>query len=428
MVAAVGLIVGPLQSAASAAPVGPPQTLAAERRVVSDQEVESSFPIDFLGVLYDGDARGATARFRRDGRWGPWIELQEDGVEVAGRWASGLVSGSDASAYQVRVPGGARAARAVVINTTDGPAQSAALSTAGACTDGTPIVTRCEWGADESLMTWAPEFYPTQKLTVHHTATTNGDVDPAATVRAIYRYQAVDRGFGDIGYQYLIDESGRTYEGRYSGGDVYPAHDATGSLVVTAAHVGGFNSGNTGIALLGTLTTSPPTSSALGSLEQLLGELATRHAIDPHGSSEYVNPVNGVKKSVANISGHRDWAATECPGGALYAMLPAIRDAAAGSPPPPTTDTSAPVISGVTASAKKTTVTVRWGTDEPSSSQVEYTTNGATWTSTLDGNLTTTHSVGISGLARRTTYQYRVFSTNAAGKSAVSGLGTFKTR
>jgi len=418
--------VGPLQAAASAEPVGPPQTLAADRRVVPDQEVQSSFPIDFLGVFYDGDAHGATARFRRDGRWGPWVELQEDGVEVAGRWASGLVSGSDASAYQVRVPGGARAARAVVINTTDGPAQPAAVSTAGACTDATPIVTRCEWGADESLMTWAPEFYSTQKLTVHHTATTNGDADPAATVRAIYRYQAVDRGFGDIGYQYLIDESGRTYEGRFSGVDEYPAHDATGSLVVTAAHVGGFNSGNTGIALLGTLTTTPPTSSARGSLEQLLRELTTRHTIDPHGSSEYLNPVSGATKSVANISGHRDWAATECPGGALYALLPAIRDAAAGSPPP--TDTSPPVISAVTASAKNTTVTVRWSTDEPSTSQVEYTTNGATRTSALNTTLTPTHSVGISGLARRTTYQYRVFSTDAAGNTAVSGFGSFKTR
>ncbi len=424
--AVVGLLAGPLPSAASAEPVGPPQTLAAERRVVPDQVVESSFSIDFLGVFYDGDAQGATARFRRDGRWGPWVELQEDGVEVAGRWASGLVSGSDATAYQVRVPPGARAARAVVINTTDGPAQLAVVATAGACTDATSIVTRCEWGADESLMTWAPEFYSTQKLTIHHTATTNGDADPAATVRAIYRYQAVDRGFGDIGYQYLIDESGRVYEGRFSGTDGYPAHDATGSLVVTAAHVGGFNSGNTGIALLGTLTTIPPTSSALGSLEQLLHELATRHSIDPHGSSVYVNPVSGVTKSVANISGHRDWAATECPGGALYALLPAIRDAAAGSLPPP--DSSAPVIFAISASAKNTTATVQWSTNEPSTSRVEYTTNGVTKSSVLDATLVATHLVDISGLARRTTYQYRVFSTDAAGNAAVSSSGSFKTR
>lgn len=428
-----GLLVGPQQSSASAAPAAPPQTLAAARRVVPDQTVESSFPIDFLGVLYNGDAHGATARFRSDGRWGPWIDLEEDGVEVAGRWASGLVSGSDASAYQVRVPGGARSARAVVINTTDGPEQEAAVSAAAPCPDVPTIVTRCEWGADESLMTWTPEFFPTQKLTVHHTATRNNDADPAATVRAIYRYQAVDRGFGDIGYQYLIDEAGNTYEGRFSGNDAYPAHDGTGTKGVTAAHVGGFNSGNTGIALLGTLTEAAPTSSARGSLEQLLGELATRHAIDPHGSTEYVNPVNGVTKSVANISGHRDWAATECPGGALYALLPAIRDAATGSPPPPPpppdpeSDITAPEISDVTTTTKKTTVTFRWRTNEPATSQVEYTTKGQTTTSALDTNLTTTHSVTISRLARRTTYEYRVVSMDAAKNEAESALGFFTT-
>ena len=228
-------------------------------------------------------------------------------------------------------------------------------------------------------MTWAPEYYPTQKLTVHHTATANGDADPAATVRAIYRYQAVERGFGDIGYQYLIDESGRVYEGRYSGTDRYPGHDADGDKVVTAAHVAGFNSGNTGIALLGTLTSQEATPAARGSLELLLGELSLRHSIDPHGVSGYVNPVNGVTMTVANISGHRDWAATECPGGTLYARLPAIRDAAAGTPPP--ADTTAPVISGVSASPKPTSASVRWSTDEASTSLVEYRRRGVSvWT------------------------------------------------
>src|SRR5215213_8821050 len=341
---------------AQAKPVGPPDTMASERKVSRGERVRSEFPIDFLGVIYDGDVEGGAVRFRTNGRWAPWVELQDDGVEVDEQWASGLVAGSDAEAYQVRVPDGARSPRAVVINTTDGPAQSSATSAEG-CSDVTSVVTRCEWGADESLMTWTPEYYPAQKFTVHHTATTNGDVDPAARMRAIYRYQAVDRGFGDIGYQYLIDESGQVYEGRYSGTDGHPGHDANGVNVVTAAHVGGFNSGNTGIALLGTLTSVEATAAARRSLERLLGELTARHGIDPHGGSEYVNPVNGVTKDVANISGHRDWAATECPGGTLYARLPAIRDAAAGTPPG--ADTTAPVITAVIASVKKQTATLR---------------------------------------------------------------------
>ncbi len=406
-------------------PDGPPKTLASQHEVSGDEPVESDFPIDFLGVLYEGDVEGGAVRFRGDGRWGPWVELHDDGIEVAGRWASGLVAGSGADAYQVRVPGGARTARAIVINTTDGPAQTEA-STAEACSDATSVVTRCEWGADESLMTWAPEYSPTQKLTVHHTATANDDVDPAATVRAIYRYQAVDRDFGDIGYQYLIDESGQVYEGRYSGADRYPGHNRGGDQGVTAAHVGGFNTGNTGIALLGNLTSREARPAARLALEDLLGELSSRHGIDPHGASTYVNPVSGVTKKVANISGHRDWAPTECPGGTFYARLPAIRDAAASWSP----DTTAPVITGIAVSPRRRSATVQWATDEPSTSRVRYRRLGTnTWVSSdRDASLTTSHETALAGLRRHTTYRYQVMSADAAGNKATSVTASFTTR
>ena len=399
---------------------GPPETLASERAVTSNVPVESEFPIDFLGVLYEGDVEGGAVRFRHGGRWGSWVKLHDDGAEVADHWASGLVPGSDAEAYQVRVPAGAHAARAVVINTTDGRPQ-AAPAAAGECPDATAVVTRCEWGADESLMTWTPEFHPAQKLTVHHTATTNGSADPAATVRAIYRYQAVDRGFGDIGYQYLIDSSGRVYEGRYSGTDSRPGHDAGGGKVVTAAHVGGFNAGNTGIALLGNFTSAESTSAARGALTGLLSELIARHGIDPHGTSEYVNPVSGATKWVANISGHRDWAPTECPGGTLYARLPTIRDGV---------DTVAPTISEVTAAPRRWAATVTWATDEPATSRVRYRPRGVSeWRSTSrDATLVTSHTAEVTALARHTTYQYQVISADAAGHPAVSALASFTTR
>ena len=407
-----------------------PKTLATQRSIVNEEQVKSEFSIDFVGVFYDGDVEGGSIRFRHGETWGAWSELEHDGVEIEGRWASGLAAGLDADGYQVRVPGGARKARAVAINTTDGPTESVAgtlaTSAESVCPDTSAIVTRCEWGADETLMTWAPQFFMTQKLTVHHTATANGDADPAATVRAIYRYQAVDRGFGDIGYQYLIDEQGRVYEGRYSGNDAYPAHDATGTNVVTAAHIGGYNSGNTGIALLGTLTSVDAKPAARGALEQLLRELVSRHNIDPHGASLYVNPVNSTTKNVANISGHRDWAATECPGGALYAQLPALRNAVAGSPP--TADTTAPVISGVEPSVKNRTATIRWSTNEPSTSQVEYRLAGSllAWTSTaVTSTFTTAHTLTLTGLARKT-YEYQVVSVDRAGNSATSTVRTFK--
>src|SRR5437879_4018889 len=86
---------------------------------------------------------------------------------------------------------------------------------------------------------WPPEFYPIQKLICHHTATQNRDPDPAATIRSIYYYHAVTQTWGDIGYNFLVDESGRIYEGRYSRPyptGAYPTgEDATGKGV-TGAH------------------------------------------------------------------------------------------------------------------------------------------------------------------------------------------------
>src|SRR5829696_581798 len=405
-------------------PPGPPATLASEHHVADDEVVSAGFPIDFVGVVADGDLHGGAVRFRRDGRWGPWHDLEADGVQATDAWASGLVSAGDADAFAVRGLGRGRRARAIAINTTDGPVESSTAVTA--CADDTAIVTRCEWGADESWMTWAPEFYPLQKLTVHHTATTNGDTDPAATMRAIYRYHAVERGYGDIGYQYLIDESGRVYEGRYSGSDAVPAHDASGSTVVTAAHVGGYNSGNAGVALLGTLTSVPAAPAARQALEALLRDLSARHRIDPHGATTYVNPVNGVQKAVANISGHRDWAATECPGDRLYVELPAIRDAVGGAPP--ADDVTPPGVTAVAASAAATTATVRWVTDEPATGAVDHRRRGtSSWSRATHPELGTDHVVTLSGLRPHTTYEFRVISTDGAGNTTTTPIQSFTT-
>jgi hypothetical protein len=189
---------------------------------------------------------------------------------------------------------------------------------------------RAAWGADENLRyaadgteIWPPEYYPVQTLTVHHTDDGSTDPDPAAVVRAIYRNDTVGKGYGDIGYNFLIDRNGLVYEGRWSGTDGTPAHDASGRMV-TGAHVQGYNSGNLGIALLGTLTTTPPTTAARTALIQLLAELAERHAIAPLGKVSYVNPVSGVSRVAPAIGGHLDWAATDCPG-TVFADMPAIR-------------------------------------------------------------------------------------------------------
>ncbi len=197
------------------------------------------------------------------------------------------------------------------------------------------IISRSAWGADESLRfdgagdeLWQREYHPLQKLVVHHTAGRNADPDPAATVRAIYYYHAVKQGWGDIGYQYLIDEAGRIYEGRHSRDywrGATPTADNGAGLVVTGGQARLHNSGTMGIGLLGTLTSQAPTSAARASLVRMLAWAAAGYGINPTGSGPYVNPVTGLTRNTPNIGGHRDYNATGCPGGTLYALLPAIR-------------------------------------------------------------------------------------------------------
>lgn len=346
-----------------------PDTLA-DRRTVQTGPVTPGFPIDYLGVLWDtpddnGSISGQThgvgshgaVRFRHDGRWGSWISLVEDGAEAPGQWGSGLIPASDADAYQVRgLPTGAVNHRAVALNTTDGPLVTVGVRPSGAASALTNCLSRAEWGADESLRfsdgvteDWPAEFEPVQAMTVHHTVTVNDDPDPAATMRAIYRYHTVDREWGDIAYQYLIDEQGRIYEGRWSGtesarcdagGDGTDfAHNPEG-LLVTGGHTAYHNQGNLGIALLGDFTDVMPKAMARSALESALAELAGRHDLDPLGIVDYYNAVWDTSNTVDTISGHRDWRATACPGDTFYPELPDVRlnVAALMGPTPPVAD------------------------------------------------------------------------------------------
>jgi hypothetical protein len=360
-----------------------PQTLA-ERRDIQVAPVDPAFSIDYVGVLWDVPA-GATGRsheadgrhghdgaphgeirLRHGSRWGAWIPLAEDGAQAPGQWTGGLVPAGDADAYQVRgIPADAEGPQAVAINATDGPAREIRTRPVSAAAL-PPCVSRYDWGADETLRSSVRAFADVQVMTVHHTATENADTDPKATMRAIYRYHTVDNGWDDIGYQYVIDEGGRLYEGRWSGADSEPcesdppapgapgvigdgsdfAHDELNRLV-TGAHTGGYNTGNVGVALLGDFRDhrrfgADPQQAAVTALEDTLAGLANRHGFTQAQlrGDEKIAYDNGVNRTSADaISGHRDFGATECPGQRLYDLLATIRANVAekaGEPSEPT--------------------------------------------------------------------------------------------
>jgi len=177
-----------------------------------------------------------------------------------------------------------------------------------------PVVTRTEWGCpDGQITTHGSLSYTTvTHLIVHHTAM--GVEAPSSDwpelVRSIWNFHVFERGWADIGYNYLIDPNGVIYEGRSGGDDVI------------GAHFSGVNAGTMAVALLGDFTNAAPTNDALNSLQEILAWKCDQRGLDPEGRA-----LHEASQLILNtISGHRDGPkATECPGEALYLLLPAIR-------------------------------------------------------------------------------------------------------
>jgi hypothetical protein len=181
-----------------------------------------------------------------------------------------------------------------------------------------PVRSREDWGCPdgEASTLWTPMYTVVTHAVVHHTAGANNLTNWEAEVRNIWYFHTYSNGWGDIGYNYLIDPNGVVYEGR-AGGD-----HAIG------AHFSCRNSNTVGVALLGTFSTVPPTDAALASLKNLLTELCRRNEIDPMATVHH--PSSGL--NLPTILGHRDGnvpgatcTITECPGDVVYSMLPAIR-------------------------------------------------------------------------------------------------------
>jgi len=92
-------------------------------------------------------------------------------------------------------------------------------------------------------------------------------------------------------------------------------------------------------------------------------------------------------------------------------------------------DTTGPLISNIGAdNVSQTQATVRWSTDEASTTQVDYGTTTAYGTRTpQNAALLFSHSQILSGLLPGTLYHYRVLSIDAQGNLSSSGDGTFRT-
>lgn len=146
------------------------------------------------------------------------------------------------------------------------------------------------------------------KILVHHTATANStDYSQAhayALARSIQNYHMDVRGFIDTGQHFTISRGGYVMEGRHRSLERLRA----GQGHIVGAHCTGQNDQSIGIENEGTYISVAPPAALYNQLVTLCADICTQYGLP-----------------ASQIYGHRDFAATQCPGDVLYAKLPQLR-------------------------------------------------------------------------------------------------------
>lgn len=179
--------------------------------------------------------------------------------------------------------------------------------------DGPRIYSRAEWGSPEpdSSPNWTPEYVPLYRGIVHHTVSTSGS-DTAATIRAIWQFHSITNGWGDIGYNYLVDTEGNIFQGRYF--DPNDARTLKGDVV--GGHALDHNRGTVGVAAIGDFSNVTPPDKMLDSIANIIAFRAADYGFNP----------SGIGPNGPNVIGHREVNSTACPGAKLFERLQTIRN------------------------------------------------------------------------------------------------------
>lgn len=145
------------------------------------------------------------------------------------------------------------------------------------------------------------------KIVIHHTADKINGRSDTELLRAIYSYHAVTRGWGDIGYNYIVGQNGTIYEGR-AGGDY-----------VVGAHASYNNIGSVGISVLGTYDKTSLNSAQENGMKSAIDMVVKKYNIDLNATVKGFYPCSVAScypiKLVYTkaLLGHRDVGVTSCP-------------------------------------------------------------------------------------------------------------------
>ncbi len=313
---------------------------------LTQETATSSFML--AGVTWDQDSATTvttvSVRLRERGAWSGWTDLElaegpdgEDGQTVRAGTEPLTTTGADGVQARIVTADGVLPGHPQIElvdpgdSTADGGQQVIAASAASAATAKDvlqpAVVTRAQWGADESLgSSWNTYLRKVSALYVHHTAGTTSYTRAQAPklVRGIYAYHTKSLRWSDVGYQFLVDKFGTIYQGRRAATVDNPI----------GAQAGGYNSYTIGVSALGDYDSVKPSAALVEGITQVLAWKAYQSGLDPLGKATLVTgsssksgtrAKNGQSVRVNVIQGHRDTNYTACPGKYLYADLPDIR-------------------------------------------------------------------------------------------------------
>ncbi|SFN30698.1 N-acetylmuramoyl-L-alanine amidase [Nocardia asteroides] len=305
----------------------------------------------------DGTTTMVRAR-QSDGTWGPWFEAGTDDSIAARRPGEGRMQGTepvyvgDTNAVQIlsthrpdedqpavqgphpisgpdHLGSGVPELTAVLLDPGRGDENLSAIA-APLAGGGPRVISRAQWGADESIRCEDPTYDDgLGGIVVHHTAGRNdySRAESAAIVRGIYAYHAETLGWCDIGYHALVDKYGQIFEGHFGGLE----------RPVQGAHTGGFNENTAGVAFMGNHESEEPSQAAVTAMGQFIGWRARIAGLDPRGTTtmisegtEFTPYSEGEQVQLPVVFSHRDVGNTDCAGDAAYALMDRIRAIAAG--------------------------------------------------------------------------------------------------